>query len=201
MSFLKNLFGGEPTNQERADAIAREEAARRAAGDRTNPEDQFASPFDEVSEPISELGKENAEPSETVVGWPGLAGVGGIGGFFNALKSGELFYGQLDRMAANLSPEQRSTAIATGLGKLEPQVLADLAARLGVAPDATSTANAMSAYLGQPGGIEALGRQVAPQAVGTDDEFNYFTAVKDPVVQQAFSALFPAIAEAGNSAN
>jgi hypothetical protein len=197
MAFLKKLFGGDQSIQARADAIAAEEASRRARDRSRESDDAFASPFDgEQKVAAFELRPDAAVPDQSAV--PG--GFGGLAGLFSALKSGELFYGQLDRLAAELTPDQRLAATTNGLSTLPPETVAEVAGRLGTDPSVGSIAQEVAAGLGVDGGVERLARRLAPGAIAPDGSFSFFTAVKDPVVQDGLKALFPAFAEARNTA-
>ena len=195
MPLFKKLFGSEKSIQDQVDAISAEQEARQAQRRSRETEDVYASPFE------SDQRAQASSPQidEAPDGLPGgLTVMSGLGGLLSSLKSGELFYGQLDRMAADLTPEERLEAATNGLNSLPPETVSELARRLGTAPDVAAVANVIATGLGTEGGIEALARQLAPNAVGPDGSFSFFTAVKDPVVQEGLKSLFPAFAQVRN---
>jgi len=195
MSIFKKFFGGEKSIQDRVDAVTAEQESRSAFNRSQDDRDVYASPF-ESDRGVEDVDPQFDEAPPDPLG--GLTSIGGLGGLFTALKSGELLYGQLDRMAGDLTPDQRLEAATNGLNSLPPETVNELARRLGSAPDAASVAYVIVTALGAEGGIERLARQLAPDAVGPDGSFSFFTAVKDPVVQEGLRSLFPAFAQVRN---
>ncbi len=193
MSLFRKLFGTEePSIQDRVDAISAEDSRKRGADRSIEDNAEFTSAFD----PLPADRTDNQEPPDPQPSFWGT--ITGLGGFVDAIKSGELFYRQLDQLVAEMSPEIRMTAITKGVANLPPMTASELGSRLGVSSEPSDLAQGINDALFSADGIEDLVRQLAPNAIEADGSVDFFAAMKDPVVQELMRTFIPAFAEVRN---
>jgi hypothetical protein len=191
MSLFRKLFGTEEASiQDRVDAISAEDLSKREADRSVEADWEFSSVFD----PLPSDRPDIPESSDSHPSFWGT--ITGLGGFVDAIKSGELIYRKLDHLTAAMSPEMRLAAITRGVADLSPATAADLGSHLGVSSEPSALAQAIDSALFSSGGIEDLVRRLAPNAIEADGSVDFLAAVKDPAVQELVRALVPAFAEA-----
>ena len=195
MGILKRIFGrGSGSSiQDQVDAISREEFARKAATTKPNP-DFDSNAYSTPNEPDPVPQQIDGGLFAAFAG--AFTGVSGVREFVQVMQSGQPFFAQINTLATQLDPTERTAALAKGLNTLPSETIAELGNRLHTGASIDVLAQTMSDLIGGPEAVEGLIMRLGRNDLDPSASLNLVEIMRDPVIRETAKAIVPPLVDA-----